>query len=146
VSLLIEAPVYDGLRLTVPAHEALVRAGNTVREAGYDGAFLRHTVILRRPPPGLVHVRICGTSDEALRLDIEPEYPSEVPGAWYEQGQWTPCPTCGFALVWYEAGYVPGWRICLQGHASQLSDDGRKAIPHPEADIDAQPAEPSVTP
>lgn len=34
---------------------------------------------------------------------------------------------CGAALVWYEAGYVPGYRICLAGHHAMLTGDGSTA-------------------
>ncbi len=68
-----------------------------------------------------------------LRLQSEPAYPGEWAGvvcvAWWERGDWVPCPHhgCGAPLVWYEAGYVPGYRICLWGHHAQLSRDGRRA-------------------
>lgn len=52
----------------------------------------------------------------------------------YDRGAWMGCPTCGAALLWCEAGFVPGWRICLGGHAVQLSEDGRVATRHPEQD------------
>ncbi|MDE3097253.1 MAG: hypothetical protein KGK07_14790 [Chloroflexota bacterium] len=64
----------------------------------------------------------------------EPPYPGEWPEGkgitWWERDMWTPCPTCGAALLWCEAGAVPGWRICLAGHACQLADDGRSAKRH----------------
>jgi len=31
-------------------------------------------------------------------------------------------------VVNLEAGYVPGWRICMHGHHAQLSSDGRAAV------------------
>ena len=125
--------VIERLRLTVPAREAIEAAGNRVTvDATPDGP--RYTVNLVRPPPGLVVVAISGTSEIGIRRADEPEYPGECPAAWWDIGQWVPCPTCGHALLWCEAGFVPGWRICLSGHASQLSADGRTAERHPGQD------------
>lgn len=126
----LRAPVYTDLRLTIPAREALEALPDNVCLATWTPSGPRYAVTLVRPPVGLVVVRfVNGTSDTGLRLDSEPEYPCECPAAWYEHGSWVPCPEagCGFALMWCEAGFVPGWRVCLGGHASQLSGDGRRA-------------------
>ena len=126
-------------RATVPAIEALVAAGNEVERAGArvgEGAALGAaqeggpwTVYLSRPPCGIEVVRIVGTADVAIRLDIEPAYPGETPAAWHERGDMVPCPECGAALGWAEAGYVPGWRVCMgpARHFALLSSDGRSA-------------------
>jgi len=134
----IQPPVYENLRVTIPAREALERAGNVMTltppadiEQHIYGA-TRFDVQLHEPPAGLV-LCLIGNNDQhhGLRLDNEPEFPGEWPEgkgiAWHERGEWIPCPECGAALVWYEAGYVPGYRICLNGHHSQLSSDGRSA-------------------
>lgn len=120
-------PVYTGYRLTIPARETLERAGNGLRPSTEPG---RWDITLRSPPTGLVDCLIGtgspGQPDEqhhGLRLEDEPPYPGEWPAsavAWWEQGQWTPCPSCGGALVWYEAGYAPGYRLCTAGHHVQL--------------------------
>jgi len=122
--------VVQGLRLTIPAREALERAGNSVVQTHTpDGS--RYSVEIIRPPVGLVLVRVGGKSDDfALRMANEPPWPGEWPSkaiAWWDRGDWVPCPGCGYGLVWNEAGYVPGWRICLAGHAAQLAADGRSA-------------------
>jgi hypothetical protein len=126
----IATPIYTGLRMTIPVREALERAGNEV--APDPAASQRWAVALRAPPAGLVLVRVgADGADLALRMEDEPEWPGEWRAdsiAWHEVGDWTPCPTCGAALVWYEAGYVPGYRICLDGHHAQLSADGRSAL------------------
>lgn len=144
----IVPPVYGPLRLTVPAREALIRAGNSVSVATdvyvdpdpealdprrppslqRSRAQTWH-VQLVRAPRGIERVWILSYGQYAgLRLRDEPAYPGEISAAWWERGEWTPCPRCGLALVWYEAGYVPGYRICLAGHHAQLSDDGRSTL------------------
>lgn len=105
-----------------------MRGSNRIR-LGLDGDW---RVMLRRPPAGLVLVLVGERAEQrlGLRIEREPRYPGEWPAsavAWHERGCWTPCPVCGAALVWYEAGYVPGYRICLSGHHSRLSADGRSA-------------------
>jgi hypothetical protein len=150
----------EHLRLTLRAREALCRAGNRVivdsgslvgqrvteHSPSIDGTY---SVEIISPPPGIV-VCLIGISSQApgwrpedgeqhrgLRLDDEPPYPGEWPAGtvpWWEIGEWVPCPTCGAALLWCEAGFVPGWRICLSGHASQLSGDGKRAKRHAAQD------------
>lgn len=122
-------PTYTNYRMTIPVREALRRAGNEVVTAGAGDLY---AVTLRSPPAGIVDCLIGNHADQhrGLRMHDEPPYPGEWPRggvAWHEQGQWTPCPKCGGALVWYEAGYVPGYRICTAGHHVQLSADGRSA-------------------
>lgn len=143
-----EAPSYSGMRMTIPAREALERMGNDVSVDGNgtgpgvpDGSMLPSTfvthhqtyrVTLRRPPAGVVLCTIGRGAEQhrGLRLADEPEYPGEWSGdviAWHDRGDWVPCPQCGGALVWYEAGYVPGYRLCTSGHHVQLSRDGHSA-------------------
>lgn len=70
----------------------------------------------------------CGAAAQIEEWKALPEPATEPAGiAWHEFGAWVPCPTCGAALVWYEAGYVPGYRVCVRGHHAQLSADGRSA-------------------
>lgn len=129
--LRVTLPVYDGLRLTIPAKEALEKAGNRITETATSTG-TRYAVEVSRPPYGIVMCLIGQGNDQhhGLRLENEPAYPGEWPEsavAWYERGEWVPCPQCGAALVWFEAGYVPGYRICTVGHHVQLSEDGRTA-------------------
>jgi hypothetical protein len=141
----IQPPVYDRIRMTIPVREAFAAAGNRfwTDDAGEPETW---AVELRRPPPRLVMVLTGGSRPNpdgssaldqrhALRLENEPRWPNEwrpsLGGvAWWEHGYWTPCPVtgCGVALVWDEAGRVPGSRLCLAGHRSRLSNDGRSAI------------------
>jgi hypothetical protein len=153
----VAAPVYDELRLTVPAREALVRHGNEVELRGATtlNGDARHApedtsvppskrrghpyqvwrVTLRGTvPDGLVLCLVGqgGEQHRALRLHVEPEYPGEWPAAalaWHERGAWVPCPACQAPLVWYEAGYVPGYRVCAAKphHHVQLGGDGTTA-------------------
>lgn len=123
------------VRATVPAIEALLAAGNRVAAGGVQvwpgnamraaqvAADIGWTVWLTRVPEGLRPVAINqhapNIDDVALRLDSEPAYPREsrLFDAWQE-AQWTigcPAKGCGRALLWAEAGYVPGWRVCAGG-------------------------------
>jgi hypothetical protein len=67
-----------------------------------------------------VRIRDELTEDDGLALDLGPLGPGE---AWWEKPL-PPCPDCGGALVWFEAGYVPGTRKCL-GAAIGTTPDGR---------------------
>jgi hypothetical protein len=108
----VAAPAY-AVRATVPVVEALRAAG-----AGVDPLPLPnigYTVRLTGTvPAGLVAVHLNGPPPAlALRLADEPEYPMEFPDYWGTVA-FTPCPMCGAAVVWYEAGYVPGYRVCVR--------------------------------
>lgn len=129
-------PVYGPLRLTIPAREALERAGNIVTRVADIAGCPAYSVELRRPPPEGVEICLIDYGAEryaeqhrGIRLAVEPPYPGEFSGgiSCWERGDWVPCPRCGGALVWYEAGYVPGYRLCTKGHHAQLSSDGRAA-------------------
>lgn len=136
----IKAPVYE-VRLTIPAREALEAAGNTVERVAHDRDIWRVTLVA--PPAGL-EVAIPRATDRygvngpvpsycglAVRRADEPPWPNALEGPdavpWWDRGAWIPCPRCGAALVWWEAGYVAGHRVCLRGHHSQLAPDGRSA-------------------
>jgi hypothetical protein len=131
--LRIMPPVYEQMRLTVPVREALEGAGNVAAPTHTPDGPIWTVTLQGTVPRGLAIVRIGrgATQQLGLRLAIEPEYPGEWPEgaaiAWYERGAWCRCPAprCGRALVWYEAGYVPGYRVCTRGHHVQLSNDGR---------------------
>lgn len=120
----IDPPVYHAY-LTVRAREALIAAGNHIKQED-DDTWL---VVLTTPVPAVVvtcrNSKTCTMT--ALRLQDEPPWRDEFPAPWHEIGDWVACPKCGAALVWYEAGYVPGYRICLRGHHAQLARDGRSA-------------------
>lgn len=143
-TLKIEAPVYGNLaghlRLTIPVREALEAHHNIVTrittssDSSDDWYSVRLSGIV---PKGIVECLIDDNQQQyrGLRLIHEPKYPGEWAEeeaiAWWERGAWVPCPVrrCGRALVWYEAGYVPGYRVCTRGHHVQLSQDGRSAKP-----------------
>ena len=115
--------VLDCCRLTIPAREALEAASAVITPAEpptihVNGRWERSSaphwrVELRQQcPSGLVVTQEYGSHAVCVRRDDEPEWPGgEAPAAW-QQLDLTPCPTCGSALVWYEAGYVPGYRVC----------------------------------
>jgi len=98
-------------RMTIPAREALERVSTI-----HNGAYF-YTV----PPAGIVAVLApmleagapTGAYMTALRCTDEPPIPGELPNEdMWIMADLTPCPKCGAALVWYEAGYVPGYRVC----------------------------------
>ncbi len=91
------------------------------------------TVWMVRPPAGLVavhvqmaHDRSAGAPMTALREDSDPPWPGEMAADGWTSAAWTVgCPgprghPCGSVLIWAEAGYVPGWRVCLRGHFAFL--------------------------
>lgn len=120
----LAAPAYE-IRLTIPAREALERRGNSIdRPPSSPGTPI---VILRHPPR---HMCVVQTAEGlAGRMPEEPPWPGERDADVWDRRAWVPCPQrgCGAALLWCEAGYVPGWRICLAGHASQFGADSLAA-------------------
>lgn len=112
------------IRLTIPAREVIESAGGRAEMEAEDASLCgvrTYTVTLARMlPPGLLPVatRIAPERGHgyheitSLRLAVEPEYPGECEAGYWARLDWTPCPTCGAPLVWYEAGYVPGYRVC----------------------------------
>lgn len=124
------AVLHAGYRLTIPVREALEHAGNIVRPAvaQYPGdrAGIPYWDIELSCPIPVVVCRIINTSDIALRLAIEPRYPGEILAAWWERGEWLPCPRCGAATLWDEAGRVPGARCCVKGHRVQVNSRGTR--------------------
>ena len=127
-------PIVVAYQISHGVRCALERAGN--RLVSWPGDHRLCYVEIIHPPAGLELVPI-GPGNLALRLATEPSPPGEWPAEsvpWWERGQWVPCPECGYALLWCEAGFVPGWRICLAGHACLLADDGRSATRQPEHD------------
>lgn len=107
------APIaFDDVRLTIPAREALEAAGARVSvQATLSGGQVYRVELGARMPTDLVAARMREHYGPAVRLAIEPEWPGEYPDCWTAL-DWTPCPECGAPLVWYEAGYVPGYRVC----------------------------------
>jgi len=107
----VEPPTYTGLRLTIPVREALASCGATITAEADN----RYAVTLAGTvPAGIIATYIGGQWGVALRLENEPEYPNEIGHAYWEQVAFTPCPKCGAPLIWYEAGYVPGYRVCAR--------------------------------
>lgn len=131
----VAPPVYEGLRLTVPAREAIESRASRVEQTAAQPWPLYTVTLNGNLPKGLV-LCLIGTGAEqhrGLRMSDEPPYPGEWMQrgaiAWYEHGDWTRCPKCHAPLVWYEAGYVPGYRICTRAphHHVQLDADGKGA-------------------
>lgn len=102
---------HNFVRLTIPVREALQATGAEI--SILSQADNTYTVTPGKTlPEGIVATRIIGTNHLGLRMQNEPPYPGEIGEASWEQLDFTPCPKCGHALVWYEAGYVPGYRVC----------------------------------
>jgi len=101
------APIVTTARATIPVVEALQAAGATVEplEVGYQ-ITLGGTM-----PAGIVAKHHNDAPHVVLRMKDEPEYPGEHTDYWV-QVDWTPCPVCSAPVVWYEAAYVPGYRVC----------------------------------
>ena len=105
-------------RATIPAIEALQKAGATVEplsdrcQLSADSFQHGYRIILGdMMPEGIVAIHLNQPPYMGLRLAIEPPYPGEFPDYW-RQVDFTPCPVCAAPVVWYEAGYVPGYRVC----------------------------------
>jgi hypothetical protein len=109
---------HHGYRMTLPVVEVLRNGGAEVECVGqtrigcpiYDVTFRAEATV----PQGIVAVHFNGPPYRGLRLDIEPEYPDEWPACWWEQADFLACPKCGAGLLWYEAGYAPGYRVCAR--------------------------------
>lgn len=114
------APIeHDAVRMTLPVREALVAAGATVTpiSSGPDQIAVYHVRLGDRIPAGIVAT----TTDVSehgwiptLRMTHEPDFSEfcRTADVHWTSVDWTPCPKCGAPLVWYEAGYAPGYRVC----------------------------------
>lgn len=73
------AIIYEDLRLTIPAREALERAGNTCTPSrtAWPGGPQLYDVTLRTAPDGGLVLCLIGSGDRGMRLAAEPEYPGE---------------------------------------------------------------------
>lgn len=106
------------VRLTIPAYEALKMAGckiETVKEGIYSIELTNAKYV-----PDNLHVVLApdlnndGLFVTGIRLANEPEYPAgEISHDYFwTKLALTPCPLCKSPLLWAEAGYVPGMRVC----------------------------------
>lgn len=102
------APVIYEARATIPAREALEAAGATFDPITGSGYRITPG---EQMPAGIVAVHLNESPWLGIRMASEPEYPGEHADYW-RQVDFTPCPVCGAPVVWYEAGYVPGYRVC----------------------------------
>lgn len=103
------------VRATIPVIEALRASGCSVETIESPDAQVYRVTLGDRVPDGIVAVAANGPPYvTCLRMTDEPAYPGEYPGGWALQADWTPCPACGAPVVWYEAGYVPGYRVCTR--------------------------------
>ena len=111
------APITREVRATIPVIEALRAAGATVDPISMADMPVYRVTLGATMPAGIVACHVNGPPyvDTCLRLACEPEYPGEWDGqSYWQQVDFTPCPVCGAPVVWYEAGYVPGYRVCSQ--------------------------------
>lgn len=104
------APLVYEVRATIPVVEALQAAGATVEPLA--APIVGYKITLgKKVPPGIVAVHLKSSPQIGLRMHDEPEYPMEHHDYWATV-DFAPCPVCGGPVVWYEAGYVPGYRVC----------------------------------
>ena len=118
------APIkINDVRMTLSAREALEESGAIF---SLNGDY--YLVELgQKMPKGIVAARVPGEDCIAIRLENEMPYPDEFESSWWEQAEWLPCPVCSAPLVWYEAGYVPGYRVCTSpSHHHVLIRTGSK--------------------
>lgn len=101
-------PVVYEVCATIPVVEKLQAFGTKLEKLpiGYR-ITLGNTM-----PNNIVAVHLNEHPHLGLRLVNEPKYPLEFPDYW-SQIDFTPCPVCNAPVIWYEAGYVPGYRICI---------------------------------
>ena len=98
------------VRATIPVVEALRDAGASVLPDPSGGYRVR---LGPKMPSGIVASHSNEPPHTLLRMENEPAWPDEHEDYWL-QVDWTPCPVCGAPVVWYEAGYIPGYRVCSQ--------------------------------
>lgn len=119
----IVPPLFYDIRLTIPAREALQAAGAKILINSPDPAKgTTYTIqLIGEIPAELVVVYTSvdlqdgiSRSILSLRMESEPPYPGEKEATRWDQLSFTPCLKCGAPLVWYEAGYVPGYRVCTK--------------------------------
>jgi hypothetical protein len=119
-------PTTHVCHLTVPVAVALLSQEAELREAGTGQKLtvfdftpgkltlpvvrivLRHDRVV---PGGILSCNVSFEPHRALRMENEQEYPDEHIEYW-GTADFLPCPECGKPLCWYEAGFVPGYRVC----------------------------------
>ena len=103
---------HEDVILTIPAKELLRARGATV-EPGKTERTCNVTFPSKASVPTDLVVSIVDYKI-AVRLSSEPEWPGEHEADYWQRLAWQPCPVCGAAIMWYEAGYVPGYRVCAR--------------------------------
>jgi hypothetical protein len=100
-------------RATIPVVEALQQAGAIVEPLrSPDGGY--SITLGDTMPEDIIAVHLNHSDPRiGLRLGSEDPYPQEHPDYWATVN-FTPCPVCKAPVVWYEAGYVSGYRVCTQ--------------------------------
>jgi len=108
----VKTPTYV-VRATIPVVEKLKKHKNIISEISSLNGILYKVQLSGTLPDDIIacHTNETQFIDASLRLQNEPEYPNEYKDYW-KQVDWLPCPECSSAIIWYEAGYVPGYRIC----------------------------------
>ena len=105
--------VVHAVRATIPVLEAVLQAGGSyVPLVNTDNGYL--ITLSDKMPACIIAVHLNRSTPRiGLRLESEERYPQEFPDYW-ETVNFTPCPVCQAPIVWYEAGYVPGYRVCTK--------------------------------
>lgn len=106
-------PITYEVRATIPVLEAIMKAGGL--SAPLRLPMGGHKIVLGDTmPEGIIAVHLNASEPRiGLRLESEEEYPQEFPDYW-AQVDFTPCPVCQAPVVWYEAGFVQGYRVCTK--------------------------------
>lgn len=106
------APLIYSVRATAAVLAALEESGAKIEPLpGHADAF--SVELGDRMPAGIVASSLPRTRLTDLRMRGEPPAHGIYEDCW-SQVEWTPCPVCGAPVVWYEAGYVPGHRVCTR--------------------------------
>lgn len=107
------APVTHEVQATIPVIESLQKTGTIITPLAMPS--IGYKILLGdKMPKGIVAVHLNHSEPRiGLRMESEDPYPQEYSDYWATV-DFTPCPVCQAPVVWYEAGYVPGYRVCTK--------------------------------
>jgi len=105
--MVIAGRIEKHIRITDRAHEDFVKVGSGLEDPLY--------YLFTKPPAVVPVLAPCQSGGFSLVLRHKDESP--IPGEKPSEDIWfwvdlAPCPKCGYALAWYECGYVSGYRFC----------------------------------
>lgn len=118
----IAPPVINGVRMTPKARKALKKAGHKVKAENADLKTFSVTLCGRRMPRLCVEIRLVDCLEyPCIHVPNDRYFSLWRSGCWdgqswqniWRDAEWMTCPRCKAPITWYEAGFVPGYRICL---------------------------------